>query len=64
MLRVPAARSRLIASKPRIIPIRGPKKAMNWTSENKAPVEVKSNRNTREGLANPSSSLRRPLPTM
>jgi len=62
--RVREARSRLMASNPRINPMRGPKKAMNCTSENNAPVDVKSKRNTIEGLANPSSSFRSPVPTM
>jgi len=58
------ARSRLIASNPSTRPIRGPKKATNWTSEKSVPVEVNSIRKTRAGLVRPSSSFRRPAPVM
>ena len=59
-----AVRSRLIASKPRTSPSNGPKNATNCAKEKNGPVEVNSMRNTSEGLARPSSSVRSRLPVM
>src|SRR4030042_6862574 len=56
--------SRLIASNPRKIPMRGPKKPINWTKEKSCPVEVKSHKKRRVGFAIPFDSSWMPMPTM
>src|SRR4030042_4672988 len=56
--------SRLIASNPRKIPMRGPKKPINWTKEKSCPVGVKSPKKRRVGFAIPFDSSWMPMPTM
>src|SRR4030043_1437873 len=64
LLNVLETRSRLTESKPRKMPIRGPKKPMNWTKEKSFPVEVKSHKKRRVGFALPLDSSWMPMPTM
>src|SRR4030043_2423864 len=64
LLRVRETLSRLIESNPRKMPMRGPKKPMNWTKEKSFPVEVKSHKKRRVGFAAPFDSSWMPMPTM
>src|SRR4030043_416007 len=64
LLSVRETLSRLIESNPRKIPMRGPKKPMNWTKEKSFPVEVKSHKKRRVGFAAPFDSSWMPMPTM
>src|SRR4030042_1967341 len=64
LLSVRETLSRLIESNPRKMPMRGPKKPMNWTKEKSFPVEVKSHKKRRVGFAIPFDSSWMPMPTM